>query len=107
MIGTWPRVTPERHSAAGALAKSSAAVVGPGPERPPDPTKGTCRCNAPPQVTGHGLSRVHGHGGLGGFLTWRERRKKARESSARPLKGWAKARPDFAQEGEATEVSEA
>jgi hypothetical protein len=50
-------------------AKQGDGGRGTGAERPPDPTKGPRRWKAPQDVTSHRLSRVGGHGDLGGFFT--------------------------------------
>jgi len=58
----------ERSSFSGRnIAKSGAVVAGPGPQRPPDPTKGPYRWKASRIVTRRQLSREGVNGGLGGF----------------------------------------
>jgi len=64
---------------------------GTGAERPPDSTKGPRRWKAPQDVTSHRLSRVGGHGDLGGLLT-RETIAKG-SMRARATDGRAKALP--------------
>lgn len=94
------RSSPLRHK-----AKQGDGGRGTGAERPPDPTKGPRRWKAPQDVTSHRLSRVGGHGDLGGFLTRETIAKGSPELERRK----AERRPcrHSAEEGEATEVSEA
>jgi hypothetical protein len=107
MIGTRSRVTPERHSAVGAFAqkrrdgRGTGAVMATGSYEGSLSVEGTSDCHEPRAFTS-----------LWSRRSWRlshvERAEQtARESSALPLQGRAKAPPDFTQEGEATEVSEA
>lgn len=78
---------------------------GTGAERPPDSTKGPRRWKAPQDVTSCRLSRVGGHGDLGGFFT-RETIAKRSTERKRP-KAERRPCPTSAEEGDATEVSEA
>ena len=107
MTGARPRATPERRSAVVVSAKKrrggrgTGAVMATGSYEGSLPVEGTSGRHEPRAFTS-----------LWSRRSWRlphaERAAQgARESQARPLHGRAKVLPDCAQEGEATEVSEA